>query len=82
MANNVKFELNREGVKELMQSKEMMAVCRQYADAAMSSLGSGYEVSEMVGKTRVNVQIEAATFRARQENLQNNTILKSLPRGL
>lgn len=82
MAKNFKFELNREGVKELMQSKEMMEACKKYADAAMASLGSGYEVSEMVGKTRVNVQIEATSFQARQENLKNNTILKSLPRGL
>lgn len=82
MAKDFKFELNREGVKELMKSKEMMEACKKYADAAMASLGSGYEVSEMVGKTRVNVQIEATSFQARQENLKNNTILKSLPRGL
>ena len=79
---NVKFELNKNGVKQLMQSDEMMSVCREYANAAMASLGNGYEVSDMVGKTRVNVQITATSFKARKENLENNTILKSLPRGL
>ena len=79
---NVKFELNKDGVKQLMQSGEMMSVCREYANAAMASLGNGYEVSDMVGKTRVNVQITATSFKARKENLENNTILKSLPRGL
>ena len=78
---NVKFELNKDGVKQLMQSGEMMSICRDYANAAMASLGDGYEVSDMVGKTRVNVQITAATFKARKENLENNTILKALPRG-
>ena len=79
---NVKFELNKDGVKQLLQSGEMMSVCREYANAAMASLGNGYEVSDMVGKTRVNVQITATSFKARKENLENNTILKSLPRGL
>lgn len=81
MANDFKFELNRDGVRELMQSDEMLKICKQYANTAMASLGNGYEVSDMVGKTRVNVQISAETFETRRENLKNNTILKSLPRG-
>ena len=73
-----KFELNRDGVRQLMQSSEMMSVCRSYADRALGSLGSGYEVSTMTGKTRVNAQITAVTYQARKENSENNTILKSL----
>jgi hypothetical protein len=37
----VKFELNRAGVKELLQSSEMMAVCKEYADNAVAYLGEG-----------------------------------------
>ncbi len=73
-----KFELNRDGVRQLMQSSEMMAVCKSYADRAAGSLGTGYEVSTMTGKTRVNAQIAAVTYQARKENSENNTILKSL----
>ena len=72
------FELNRDGVRQLMQSSEMMSVCKSYADRAMGALGDGYEVSTMTGKTRVNAQIAAVTYRARKENSENNTILKSL----
>ena len=73
-----KFELNRDGVRQLMQSSEMMSVCKSYADRAAGSLGTGYEVSTMTGKTRVNAQIAAVTYQARKENSENNTILKSL----
>lgn len=78
MADNFKFELNRNGVRELMQSQEMKQICEDYANDALSRLGDGYEVTSMVGKTRANAQIAAVTYAARKENLQENTILKSL----
>ena len=64
----VKFELNRAGVKELLQSSEMMAICKEYADNAVASLGEGYEVSTHTGKTRVNASVTAVTYKARKEN--------------
>lgn len=78
MADKVKFELNREGVRELLQSQEMMQVCKNYADKALGSLGDGYVVTTQVGKTRVNAEIAANTSEARRENSENNTILKAL----
>ena len=74
----VKFELNRSGVRELLRSPEMMAVCQGYANRALGSLGKGYEVSTMTGRNRVNAEVRAETFEARKENLKNNTILKAL----
>jgi hypothetical protein len=74
----VKFELNREGVRELMRSPEMMNVCKSYADRAASSCGAGYSVNTHTGRNRVNAEIKADTFKARKDNLENNTILKSL----
>ena len=73
-----KFELNTAGVRELMQSSEMMDVCKQYADNALSSLGDGYEVSTYVGKTRVNASVIATTYAAKKENAENNSILKAV----
>ncbi len=78
MANKVDFKLNKEGVKQLMRSQEMMNVCKSYADKSIASLGQGYEVSTYVGENRVNAEVGAISYRARKENLQNNTILKSL----
>lgn len=75
---NVKVVLNREGVRELLRSQEMMDICSEYANAALGRLGNGYEVSTHVGKNRVNAEILAATFKARKDNRENNSILKSL----
>ena len=74
----IKFELNREGVRELMQSDEMMAVCKKYADNAQSRLGKGYSVNTMVGRNRVNAEVLAETYQAKKENSENNSILKAV----
>ena len=74
----VKFELNREGVKELMQSPEMMRICKQYADNAAARLGDGYEVTTHTGRTRVNAEVSAESYQAKRDNLENNSILKAV----
>ena len=78
---DVRIELNEEGVRELMQSSEMMQICMDHANRALSSLGSGYTVSSYVGKTRVNAEVSAESFAARRENAKNNSILKALGGG-
>lgn len=72
------FELNRQGVKELLRSDEMAKTLESYASKALSTLGDGYESSTYVGKNRVNVAISAATAKAAKDNLENNSILKAL----
>lgn len=72
------FELNYEGVGQLLKSEEMKNICKSYADAAVRKLGDGYSVSTYTGTTRVNASVRAETFEARKENSQNNTILKAV----
>lgn len=78
MANKVKFELNREGVRELLKSQEMMDICKGYADRAQASLGDGYEVTTHTGTNRVNAMVAAESRKAKKENLEDNTILKAV----
>lgn len=73
-----KFVLNREGVRDLLRSKEMMDICSDYANSALGRLGSGYEVTTHTGANRVNAQVAAETFAAKRENLKSNTILKAV----
>lgn len=75
---NFKFVLNREGVRDLLRSKEMMDICSDYANSALGRLGSGYEVTTHKGANRVNAQVAAETFAAKRENLKSNTILKAV----
>lgn len=75
---NVRIELNREGVRELLRSDEMKSICEGHANAALTRLGDGYETSSMVGKNRVNAEIKAVSYKAKIDNLKNNSILKAL----
>lgn len=76
--SKIKFELNKAGVRDLMLSDEMLAVCDSYASKALASLGEGYEKNDYHGKTRVNVEVCAVSYQAKKENLENNTILKAV----
>lgn len=74
----VRFELNREGVRDLLRSKEMMDVCQEYANNALGKLGDGYEVTTHTGSNRVNAEVAAVTYAAKKENLSDNTIIKAV----
>lgn len=75
---NIRFELNREGVRDLLKSKEMMDICQGYANNALAKLGDGYEVTTHTGSNRVNAQVEAVTYSAKKENLTDNSIIKAV----
>lgn len=70
-----KFELNRKGVAELLHSKEMQGVLMEYAKQVGDNAGEGYIVKQM--STRA-IAVEAYSDDAKQDNLQNNTLLKAV----
>lgn len=74
----LKVVLNTSGVRELLQSSEMMSICEEHAMAIQQQAGDGYEVSKYKGKNRVNVSVKAITNEAIQDNLDNNTLLKAV----
>ena len=73
-----RFELNIQGVGELLKSPEMMGICKEYASKAQSKLGDGYEVKTYKLDTRSAAKVQAETYKARKDNAKNNTILKAL----
>lgn len=74
--SNFKFVLNRAGVRELMQSEEMIGVLKEYADQVAGRAGDGYSVH--IGQNRANVSVETDTEEAYNDNLDNNTLEKSI----
>lgn len=74
----VEIKLNSEGVRELLRSNNMKAICEERANNALKNLGSGYSVNSFTGKNRVNAEISADTFEAKKENMESNSILKAL----
>ena len=78
---NFKFELNRDGVKELLQSEEMQKVLEKKADEVLGRLSSGYGKTSGMTSERAKVTVGTRTKRAARENLKNNTLLKALGGG-
>ncbi len=77
--SKVKVELNRAGVRELLQSSAVMDVLKREAEARAAKAGSGYEVSTFVGRNRANASyVSAATDEANRDNLENNTLLRTI----
>ncbi|HZK44372.1 MAG TPA: hypothetical protein VFC73_08855 [Syntrophomonadaceae bacterium] len=76
--SKLKFELNRAGVRQLMQSEEMQSVLKGKANSALNSLGEGYKSDLHVGKNRANAMVYADTYQAKADNLRNNSILKAV----
>ncbi len=76
--SRMRFKLNKAGVRELLQSEEVAVMCEDKAFSVAGKCGPGYEVTTYRGKTRVNSSVHAATVEARQENAENNTLLKAV----
>ena len=73
-----KFKLNRKGVAELMKSREMQTILGEHATSIRNRCGDGYEQDMYVGKNRANAMVSATTYRAKRDNMKNNTILKAV----
>lgn len=77
MANNVQIVLNSDGVRELLQSAEMLALCEAKAEEIAAEAGPGYHVSSFIGHDRAHATVWASSKSAQQDNLDNNTLLKA-----
>ena len=78
MSAKFRIELNSEGVKELLRSPEMAAICKEHARTIANRAGSGYGVSTYTGVTRVNASVITETMEAVRDNAKNNTLLKAV----
>lgn len=74
----VEIELNTDGVKALLQSKEAQDMVMKIAEDAARRCGDGFEPSVQVGKYRAIASVAATTRKARRQNSEDNTILKNL----
>lgn len=79
--SKVKFVLNGAGVRELLKSGEIAAECQRHAEAiysAASSKADGYVLEARNYPERSGYAVYAADYPAITDNLNNNTLLKSL----
>ena len=81
MANRLKVVLNTGGVRSMLKSEEMRAICAEHASTILGRCGDGYETESYVAETRAVATVYAATPAARADNIANNTILKAVGGG-
>lgn len=74
MAKKVRVVLNREGVRQLLLSSEMMDACRTAAETIRNNYGGNTELEEYTGRNRVNVAVVAPMDEAQK----NNDLLKAV----
>ncbi len=71
MSKAFEFEANDAGIRQLLKSGEMMAVCRAHANATAAACKSPCWISEYPGgATRLNVSVSTLK--------KNNDLLKAL----
>ena len=76
--SKLKFELDKAGVGQLLKSQEMQGVLNGYAAGIAARAGEGYEMDTFVGFDRAHAIVKPVTSEARQDNLENNTLLKAV----
>lgn len=81
MANNVIVEINGAGLRSLMHSTEMAAICKEQADKICGRCGEGYATDTYHAQTRVIASVYTDDFKAMKDNLENNTMLKAMGGG-
>lgn len=78
MSKLEKFVLDKKGVRELLKSAEIQQECMKYAYAAAGRCGEGYAVESRNYPERSGAAVRADTYKARKDNLKNNTLLKAV----
>lgn len=75
---NLRFELNRSGVRALLRGDAAKELCTEYARDAAARLGEGYAYDNYTGANRANAMVYAKTAAAIRDAQENDTIRKAL----
>lgn len=74
----MKFKLNSSGVGQLLKSPEMQSMLTEKASGVRKRAGEGYAQDIYVGKSRANAMVYADSYKAKRDNMKNNTLLKAV----
>ena len=78
MSNHYKFELNKEGVRQLLTGAKMQNIVSAYGERVQRSAGEEYEMELKANKDRCFVKVSPSTPHAYYSELKHNTLLKAL----
>lgn len=75
---NVKIELNRKGVAQLLQGAETRDMVQRIGNEVAQRAGTGYSARTHNSGQRQICNVYPDTREARQDNLENNTLIKAM----
>jgi len=76
--NGFTFELDKAGVRTMLQSPEARRACETIAQQIAARAGEGFEVDSSIGRTRARATVFTATSAARKKQAKEHTLQKSL----
>lgn len=76
--SRVEIRLNSAGVRGMLQSPEMLALCEEKAGEIASRADGAWEVSGGVGKYRARAFVRAGDRETYFRNLRTNALLKAM----
>lgn len=76
--SDIRVELNHEGIREFLHSREVTELVSGYAEKAAKILGEGYEADEYHAPSRNYAAVYPATKEAWVKNLKDNSIIKAV----
>lgn len=81
MARNVRVELNRAAVRDLLKSPEVLADLERRAEAIAAAAGEGMEVDSQIGSNRARASVRTATFEAMRAEATERRLTRALDAG-
>lgn len=76
--NNVKIELSYKGIGQLLKGAEMRQLMEKYGSETAERAGAGYAYRVHNTGQRQAVNVFPETYSASRDNLENNTLLRSV----
>lgn len=74
----VRVVLKTEGVRELLRSPDMLAVCVGHANKIAARAGEGFEVDSMIGRNRARATVGTATVPAMIRQARDHVLERSI----
>lgn len=76
--SKAKVKLNYAGVGRILKREETKNMLEEYGTAVATAAGDGYATRAHYTEQRVIVNVYAESDEAIRDNIQNNTLLKSM----
>lgn len=76
----VTLKMNDAGIQSILKGAEVQQLIKEACERVRENAGDGYATNYATGKFRYIGEVEASTYKARKDNLNNNTLAKAMHR--